>query len=70
MGVEVAQSMQPHLMPTPLPAPRGRKTPPVGHLPRQPHQSPVNARVQALQAPGSPLSVLSLLALLVPKCKY
>jgi hypothetical protein len=23
---------------------------------RQPHQSPVNARVQALQAPGSPLS--------------
>ena len=38
------------------PAARGRKTPPVAQASRQPHQSPVNARVQALQAPGSPLS--------------
>jgi len=50
-------SVSPHIMkPTPAPSARSRKSPPVAHLPRQPHQSPVNARVQALQAPGSPLS--------------
>jgi hypothetical protein len=53
-----ARSVSPHLLkqPTTAQAARGRKSPPVSHPARQPHQSPVNARVQALQAPGSPLS--------------
>lgn len=52
-------SVSPHLMKQPAPAPsaRSRKSPPVAYQPRQPHKSPVNARVQALHAaPGSPLS--------------
>ena len=51
-------SVSPQLVkPAPGPsAARGRKSPPVAQMARQPHQSPVNARVQALQAPGSPLS--------------